>query len=433
MPSCLSPIFLDNKDDLFKPSLSKLYNQSNIASCVKRVVPCGNCVNCLKNKQSDFAFRIVSEAKKYGSMVFVTFTYRPDTIPFSINTYYVDKSSGDMSRVSERVILKDSPLLDYVRSEYDKSIKNRCVCKFDFVLNEDRKGEYRYLITPSISRNDFRLWLKRERVAYKRSFGVGLPDFKYCCIGEYGEHTLRPHMHCVFCGLSYQQVCRICQSWRDKYGFVYVEKVNCINLDGSSGFGRCARYVAKYLFKGKFDNPAVITGDAEKGRVCCSISLGSDLSPNVRDYLLCKDVFGEIDLNNCKHVNGNKLTDSELRSFVSIFSRRSIINLDGVYYRLPRSIIRKLFYVTVKEYNQDGKCIKFCYQPTAFQRSCSLLVQANFFNDYRRQFVENCPFDITRATSFEIRSYLAGIKTTKVLGAEAREFSFQKSLLSSKF
>lgn len=432
MPRCSSPTILtipieqSSKPSFYRSSADSLSN-------IYRVVPCGKCVNCLKNKQSDFAFRIVQEARKYGSMVFVTFTYRPKTVPFSVSIERLDKDTGEVFRVTRSCILEDSDLLSICRQKYDYTIKKREPFYYYYNLMEDESSIIRSVCSPSISRLDFRLWLKRERVRYKRQFGKGLPPFSYCCIGEYGEHTLRPHMHCCFMGLSYTEVCRLCESWKKDFGFVYVEKVNCVNSDGSSGFSKAARYVAKYLFKGKFDNPAVLDRIVEKGRICCSKSLGVELTPALKDYLLCKDIFGEIDFKNVSKISGSKFTQDELKLFATQFANRSIVNVDGTYFRLPRSIIRRLFYDTIKTYSLDGKVSKVEYKANNFRLSCSALIQDNFLRNYfsecescYRQFLERRDFNSLRAA-------IVFKKSCESFEEKSREVGFRRSLSKSIF
>lgn len=435
MPCCSNPIILPRKEstsDFVYRSISvengKAYQFS--------VVPCGKCVNCLKNKQSDFSYRIVREAKKYGSMVFVTFTYRPDTIPFSCSIETIDKNTGEFYLSTPGTCLNekhDIHILSHLRCRYDSVVKYNKPYYFRSRFYEDDDKILQYCYTPSIKREDFRLWLKRERVYYKRKYGKGLPPFSYLCVGEYGPNTVRPHMHACFMGLSYVEVCRICESWRRDFGFVYVENVNCINLDGTSGFVRAARYVAKYLYKGKFDNPASISRRAEKGRTICSIGLGTDLDQNEKDYLLCKDVFGPLDFHNVSRINGDKLTKYELQYFALEFARRSVVCLDGTYFRLSRAVVRRLFYDCFKTYASDGKLDKIEYQASPLRYACSTIVQDNFLRNYYSKFESSYREFVQRKDFTSLRSAMAFAASCKDSEEASREVSFQRSIFQSKF
>lgn len=434
MPRCISPVILDRKDELDRPSISRQYSDSKALAFRYRVVPCGICVNCLKNKQSDFSFRIVREARKYGSLVFVTFTYGPGKLPFSVATEFIDKSTGEQSLQCKGVILEDCPFLKKLRSEYDNFPKSNRPKYFRYRIYEDDEKIVQNVFTPSLNRRDFRLWLKRERVQYKRKYGKGLPAFSYCCIGEYGPNTVRPHMHCCFMGLSYIEVCRMCESWTREFGYCLVEKVNCINLDGTSGFVRAARYVSKYLYKGKFDNPAAIAGYAEKGRTCCSISLGTELSSSEKDYLLCKDVFGPLDFQNVSKLNGNKLTDNELFNFAHLFAQRSVMCVDGTYFKLPRAVIRRLFYDTIKTYSLEGKVSKIEYKASPFRAACSNIVQDNFLRDYFSKFESSYREFLERRDFTSYRSAKAFAASCVSSQEKIREADFLRNLSSkSKF
>ena len=433
MPRCCSPIILARKDELDRPSIARQYSNEKALAFRYRVVPCGKCVNCLKNKQSDFSYRIVREARKFGSLVFVTFTYGPGKLPFSVATEFIDKRTGEQYLQSRGVPLEDCTFLEKLRSEYDKLPKSNWPKYFRYQIYEDEEKIVQNVFTPSLNRRDFRLWLKRERVRYKRKFGKGLPAFSYCCIGEYGPNTVRPHMHACFMGLSYIEVCRLCESWTRDFGYVLVENVNCFNLDGSSGFVRAARYVSKYLYKGKFDNPAAISGYAEKGRTCCSISLGTELSDSEKDYLLCKDVFGPLDFQNASKLNGNKLTENELFSFANLFAQRSIMCVDGTYFKLPRSVVRRLFYDTIKTYSLSGKLVKIEYKASPLRTACSTIVQDNFLRDYFSKFETSYREFVERKDFTSLRAALAFVASCKNSEETSREVSFQRSIHQSKF
>lgn len=62
----------------------------------KLYVPCGKCVQCLKDRSNDLALRVYMAAQKYGSMHLMTLTYRSDTLPLAARLCMIDKDTGDV-------------------------------------------------------------------------------------------------------------------------------------------------------------------------------------------------------------------------------------------------------------------------------------------------------------------------------------------------
>lgn len=46
-----------------------------------RTVPCGKCLHCQQNRQSDWSFRILSELNDSLTSYFVTLTYDQNSLP----------------------------------------------------------------------------------------------------------------------------------------------------------------------------------------------------------------------------------------------------------------------------------------------------------------------------------------------------------------
>ena len=161
MPRCFNPLILSNKDnpklDLPDSRLYRGHSVNQSEAFVYSVVPCGKCIACLKNKQSDFAFRVVREAKKYGSMVFVTFTYRPSSLPFACSLEVTDKETGEFYLCHSSSILPDSDLLSSLRIKYEEVLKANKPYYLRLPFYSDSEFDYNYCFTPSISRRDFRL------------------------------------------------------------------------------------------------------------------------------------------------------------------------------------------------------------------------------------------------------------------------------------
>ena len=248
---CINPVTITRRlQDYDRPSekTRTLYRYNIRPYAVDSItVPCGKCADCLKRRQLDLSVRCMREAERYGSMVFVTLTYRDSELPLSVTLEQISKDSGDIIAYPPQLLERDSYWRSFALDNLLKIRSGVAARRFTVPLDElnllDDEWYYRYVFTPSISRLDVRLWLKRSRVAYEREFGSPLPDFKYCCVGEYGPKTCRPHAHLAFFGLSKKQVDFLCSKWR--FGFTQCKQVMAVNKDGSSGFVAASRYIGK--------------------------------------------------------------------------------------------------------------------------------------------------------------------------------------------
>lgn len=83
----------------------------------------------------------------------------------------------------------------------------------------------------SVSKREMQLWLKRLRARYSGY------RFRYFLVGEYGEHTQRPHYHAVIFGLPWTEQATVQATW--ELGFTSVYELNPSR----------ARYVASYTVK----------------------------------------------------------------------------------------------------------------------------------------------------------------------------------------
>lgn len=379
------------------------------------VVPCGKCLECLRRKQSDYAFISVREAQASGNIVFLTLTYKPEKLPFSGVFESVSTESGQI--IDRSKIFKVRPEYeDECRALYDFSYQNLCGCQIEvptyfletpsplveekrwkslsgtdisFPLiresglvygNEyDRGGTYeRALITPSLRRQDVKDWLKSSREAYKRSHGKRL-EFRYFEVGEYGSHTHRPHYHILLYGISLADANFLADRWRAEYGRVDVEEVVARGSDSLAvAQEKVSRYLAKYLCKGEFEESFVTAGYVERPRRVSSRNLGTRSLDALRRYILAFDVFGEYDPD-CPppHV----LTDS---SMDVLLSRRYLNKVDKngnpIQVKIPKTIIERVYsraYGKSKEWRQNmgfspkGKTsfvFRLSHQRTTLQR-----------------------------------------------------------------
>lgn len=124
---CLYPVVIKTKDAF--------------GITVSQSVPCGKCIECLKDKQNSWKIRLTEESRDHLYVYFFTLTYNDDSAP------YVYDEEG--SKVLQ------------------------------------------------LNKNHVQLWIKRLRMRYERKFGRKI-DFKYFVCGEYGPNTGRPHYHGIF-------------------------------------------------------------------------------------------------------------------------------------------------------------------------------------------------------------------------------------------
>lgn len=108
---------------------------------VSQSVPCGKCIECLKDKQNSWKIRLTEESRDHLFVYFFTLTYNDESAP------YVYNENG------EKVL--------------------------------------------QLNKNDVQLWIKRLRMRYERKFKRKI-DLKYFVCGEYGPNTGRPHYHGIF-------------------------------------------------------------------------------------------------------------------------------------------------------------------------------------------------------------------------------------------
>lgn len=353
------------------------------------VVPCGKCINCLKNKQNAMVSRVISEAKERHSFHFVTLTYDEDSLPLAESVYRCDVSTGECEHVGlEKVDCNGVPFID-IRPRIvhghricDLALSNRMRSiapggsprYIDFPLFEGREIEgYTYFsrVTPSLNREDVRLWIKACRVAFKRETGSKL-DFTYICVGEYGPRTCRPHYHLAFFGLSDEEVSWMVDRWL--YGSQKSwKRVKAVNDDKTNGYQIAARYIGKYMSKGKYDCASVLDKDAQKPRVMQSIGVGKALVKELRSYCCAFDMYGEYDLNSfwCPDLN-RKLNASEVASLVDVVSQRNTYCIaPDRNLPVPKVIKKEIFY-------ERSKIDKAFYFPTTLQRMVSAYIRDKF-------------------------------------------------------
>lgn len=324
MARCLRPLTIRRPGYADAPHNLPRYGRENLRPYLHDtvVVPCGKCLNCLKNRQSAMVVRCKREADKRGSFGFMTLTYDDDHLPLTRTLWRVDKETGEQSLVCEHEFVStgyhpDKAYLDAMRAL--PAGPSARYLSTDLV--EDSRFIYQIRVTPSVCRLDVRTWLKTARIQWKRDYGESLPDFSYVAISEYGPRTCRPHYHLAFFGLKDKHLYWLLDRWH--FGNIKrVTMVNCVNSDHSSGYTRAAQYIGKYMSKGKFECDSVTECSAQKPRVCQSMGIGvSDLEP-VRAQVLAFDLYGPYDPDTLCFSDGSKLSRIQTECLVKEIPRR---------------------------------------------------------------------------------------------------------------
>lgn len=421
---CSNPQYIPYKRGTFRTmQVDTLHNRLGLSNPGGYIVPCGKCTECLKKRQNDLAVRLQREAANRGSMVFLTLTYNDDTLPLSVRLVQIDRDTGE--------ILYPYPASPLVRSD-DSSSENAefvRVCRgllegmrpgptprvVELPWCRDERYEYRFSVTPSLYRRDVRLWLKRCRVRYSRLFGEPLPDFAYVAVGELGPRTCRPHYHLCFLGLSVDIVSWMASQW--DYGFFNIKNVNAVNPDGTNGFELAARYVGKYMTKGRFECESVKDGLCEKPRLMLSKHVGTDLPEQLVEYFRCYDLFGRYDINSLVDPHTRSLyTPERLREMHDAICKRSHLMIGSCKYALPRALLIKLWYT----YDE----IRKVYVCSDFRTACSSASRRDDVLDYIRQCKSDRPSISWREISTMVSEFLTLQESTRF----SKEFSNEQNL-----
>lgn len=144
------------------PAVSKRLGYDVVES--SDLVPCGQCLGCRMDYARMWAARMMCEARSYekDELWFVTCTYDDDHLP------------------------KKGVALNYATGAYEESPFN------------------------PLSKKDHQNFVKQVRDHYGK--------VRYCCSGEYGSESYRPHIHYIFFGLKLDDIKFYKRNWRgDSY------------------------------------------------------------------------------------------------------------------------------------------------------------------------------------------------------------------------
>lgn len=178
---CLNPIQIKTEDAFGIP--------------VNQTVPCGKCIECLKDRQNSWKIRLTEESRDHKHVYFFTLTYRDDTVPWTC--------------------LEDGTRVNHV------------------------------------SKVDIQLWIKRNRIKFERLFKRDI-DFKYFITSEYGPNTGRPHYHGIlFTDISPTFISQMFHDWNEGYGFTNFSEVG---KSGTKKFQDVAYHLSQIMLQNTVSN-----------------------------------------------------------------------------------------------------------------------------------------------------------------------------------
>lgn len=302
-----------------------------ITGTTARILRCGWCPNCLRQKKNELVVRTVREVQG-KSIAFLTFTYRPEDCPIQVTDLIVDKETGEYIEKSH--IIRDSDLNFHTNAPFEWRLNKNCKRskRYKPLFSETDYGfSYQYY---TVNYVDIQLALKRFRIKHPGALET------FICVGEYGSVTYRPHYHMLVVGMSDSEINDLVDEWQ--YGDVYTDL--CNTKGKSNDPMKIASYIAKYCVKGKYDCNYIKEGKCQKPRRCSSKGYGcgtieqfNQLKTNLLggDFCHCPDPWVTDDL---------PLSAKQLSYMAS--QRKYMIN-DYVY-PMPKYLVNKVFKKTFK-------------------------------------------------------------------------------------
>lgn len=197
---CHKPITLKNTS-------RKPHNDQHL-----NTVPCGKCIQCIKKKRKEWAFRLHQEGKDHITAYMVTLTYNEESLP------YLNQNTGE----------------------------------YPIRLQEIHKSEPTDILEPIVLKSDVQKFIKQIRkrtdILFKK-YGTKKAThqeqrIRYYMVSEYGtQYTRRPHYHGIIWNLQtpIARDIEIQKIWQ--HGDAKIEPI-----DGNIG---SYYYLTKYLYKQK--------------------------------------------------------------------------------------------------------------------------------------------------------------------------------------
>ena len=321
-----------------------------------RVIRCGQCSNCLRQRANELSVRVQREF--HGQNVaFLTFTYRDDTMPIMLRSYEVDNKDNIITSkhwiVRGTEFFKEAPFdwKAYIdpktkRLQRLKRYHPLVYCTDLFKSSDSKLFRSEYF---TVNYEDIQNLLKRFRQAHPAALD------KWICVPEYGGKSYRPHYHMLVMGLTKQEVHSLAIDWQSRYGHVDIDCFEeCDSANRIEHMRKVSMYVAKYCCKGAFDCPHIKEGFCLKPRRGISRDFGIGDSKMWQDYVsyVCAfDLFGNYDP---LSVNPNMFGDKAIKAL--IYRRQYAIN--GFHLPNPKYLLKRVFYVKEKVFDPvKGKVV----------------------------------------------------------------------------
>lgn len=188
MAACISPICIPKRE---YPWRNKLILDSADQIAYTRLVPCGHCIECLRNRSREWRLRLFEEYRSVRDAKFVTLTFSPE----------------DYIRLKEDVLTGPNVvrkrLYDTSQSEprYIATVPHLRVKSRRFSVKQ-KFPEYDYhpLLGKYLDKQICALAIRRFSERYRKAYGVSL---RHWLITDYGHQgTQRLHLHGLIFNLN---------------------------------------------------------------------------------------------------------------------------------------------------------------------------------------------------------------------------------------
>lgn len=383
------------------------------------VFPCGTCPDCIKRKQNDYIQRMCLAAKEYSTLWFFTFTFSNKTIPLACKTLEADEQL-DLS-TEELYALKSKK--NGISEEVSDDIRINWVQNCPVVTRKGKpvqlnrpyffqENNVRYAVTATLSNRCVQLVFKQFREKVRRELGHKL-EWKYVVCGEYGSFGSRPHYHGAVFGLSQKQSNLLNRLWTQRYGICTSELIPVVSKDGRDHQEFIARYVAKYMVKGSFEESLVKQGYVQRPRIILSSNLNC-FSPEFIDWFTGADFISSQDLPISSY------TDEQLDRLLD----RHKLTVGSHQYNLGRSIKSKLFSKKERKVQLNDEVTLQC-TPTNLSKALSLRVQSRALDRSIEEFESTVGASLEDASLEDCQSFTADQILSK-LSAAQKALSDQK-------
>lgn len=316
-------------------------------------------------------------AREYLTTWFFTFTFSNKAIPLLCRPLNLDEQCDLLPQGLELLRTKKNGELDvvhcddvscsaFVRESWFKNCRVVSRCGRNVQLNdpfiyEDNYG-IKYSCTATLYNRTIQLVFKQFREFYRKA-GISL-SWKAVVCGEYGSFGHRPHYHAAIFGLTVEQSKKLQLIWQDRYGLCTADLIPTVSSDGKNHQEFVARYVAKYMTKGSYEDDLVKHEYVFKPRVMTSSNLNS-LSDEFVAWYTGKDFIPSQDL------PVSSYSDDDLDRLIA----RHKLTVGSHQYNLGRSFKSKLFYSKEKREQLNGE-FKLFYSPSNLQKALSLRLQS---------------------------------------------------------